>query len=85
MKQRDVYHTSSLLITHRLQDAFTLATHQFNKETNHMEPIVSKQGGGNHGDLNTSFLILNNGQLVFDGSTHELVSSDDPFIRDYLR
>src|ERR1700728_2879117 len=29
MKQRDVYHTSSLLVTHRLQDAFVLATHRY--------------------------------------------------------
>lgn len=80
MKQRDVNHTSSLLITHRLQDAFTLATHQFNQQTNHMEISEGKQG-----DLNTSFLILNNGKLVFDGSTHDLVRSEDPFIKDYLR
>jgi phospholipid/cholesterol/gamma-HCH transport system ATP-binding protein len=80
MKQRDVYHTSSLLITHRLQDAFMLATHQFNRETNHMEPSEGK-----HGDLNTTFLILHDGKLVFDGSTHDLVTSDDPFIKDYLR
>jgi phospholipid/cholesterol/gamma-HCH transport system ATP-binding protein len=80
MKQRDVYHTTSILITHRLQDAFVLATHQFNRETNHMEP--SK---GNEGDLNTSFLILHEGKIVFDGSTHDLVKSNDPFLRDYLR
>jgi phospholipid/cholesterol/gamma-HCH transport system ATP-binding protein len=80
MKQRDVYHTSSLLITHRLQDAFVLATHQFNRETNHMEPSE-----GSAGDLNTSFLILHDGKIVFDGSTHDLVTSDDPFIKDYLR
>src|SRR5579864_9561704 len=29
VKQRDVYKTSSLLVTHRLQDAFTMASHQF--------------------------------------------------------
>src|SRR5579864_1332303 len=29
VKQRDVYKTSSLLVTHRLQDAFTMATHYF--------------------------------------------------------
>lgn len=80
MKQRDVYHTSSLLITHRLQDAFMLATHQFNSETNHMEPSAGK-----HGDLNTTFLILHDGKLVFDGSTHDLVTSEDPFIKEYLR
>jgi len=31
IKQRDVSHTTCLLITHRLQDAFTLATHRFNR------------------------------------------------------
>ena len=29
MKERDVYRTPSLLVTHRLQDAFTLCTHRF--------------------------------------------------------
>src|ERR1700744_5759880 len=29
MKQRDVSHTSSLVVTHRLQDAFTLATNEY--------------------------------------------------------
>jgi phospholipid/cholesterol/gamma-HCH transport system ATP-binding protein len=33
MKQRDVYKTSSLLVTHRLQDAFTMATHEANIAT----------------------------------------------------
>ncbi len=80
MKQRDVNHTSSLLITHRLQDAFTLATHRFDQEANHMEKIADNQG-----DPNTSFLILHEGTIVFDGSTHDLVSSNDPFIKDYLR
>src|SRR5580658_2269256 len=31
VKQRDVYKTSALMVTHRLQDAFTMATHQFDK------------------------------------------------------
>ena len=36
IKQRDVYKTSSLLVTHRLQDAFIMATHVFDRQTNHM-------------------------------------------------
>ena len=79
MKQRDVYHTSSLLVTHRLQDAFTLATHSFDREQNHMVPIP------NDGlDPNTNFLVLHDGHMVFDGSTHDLVHSDDPFLKEYL-
>jgi len=79
IKQRDVSHTTSLLITHRIQDAFTLATHRFNNETGHMEPIPN---GGI--DDSTRFLMLNEGRIVFQGSTLELVHSEDPWIKDYL-
>src|SRR5438445_13165997 len=39
MKQRDVYRTSSLLVSHRLQDAFTMATHYFDRRANRMKPL----------------------------------------------
>ncbi|PYV69677.1 MAG: organic solvent resistance ABC transporter ATP-binding protein, partial [Acidobacteria bacterium] len=38
VKQRDVYQTSSLLVTHRLQDAFTMGTHYFDRGENKMKP-----------------------------------------------
>ena len=79
IKQRDVSQTTSLLITHRIQDAFTLATHRFNRTTGHMEPIPV--GGIDEG---TRFLILNEGSVVFHGSTLELTHSTDPWIQDYL-
>jgi phospholipid/cholesterol/gamma-HCH transport system ATP-binding protein len=79
MKQRDVSKTSSLVVTHRLQDAFMLATHHFNGKTNQMDPLPSNQA-----DPQTSFLVLHLGELVFDGSTHDLVHSNDPFIKEYL-
>jgi len=79
IKQRDVSHTTSLLITHRLQDAFTLAMNRFNPETGHMERIPD-----NGIDPSTKFLVLNEGRIVFDGSTEELVHSDDPWLKSYL-
>ena len=79
LKQRDVSGTSSLLVTHRLQDAFMLATHCWNKETNQVEKLPDGQTVET-----TSFLVLHEGKLAFDGSTHELVHSDDPFLKDYL-
>ena len=79
MKQRDVSHTSSLVVTHRLQDAFVLATHRFSREKNEMEPLPAHTA-----DPHTSFLMLHDRRLVFDGSTRELVNSDDPLIRAYL-
>jgi phospholipid/cholesterol/gamma-HCH transport system ATP-binding protein len=79
VKQRDVFHTSSLLVTHRLQDAFTMATHRFDVEQNKMVPLPD-------GQLHpqTSFLMLHDRKLVFDGTTQELVHSKDPFIKNYL-
>lgn len=79
VKQRDVSHTTSLLITHRIQDAFTLATHRFNASTGHMEPIPNRGL-----DPGTKFLVLNEGHIVFDGTTAELAHSTDPWLRDYI-
>ena len=79
IKQRDVSHTTSLVITHRLQDAFLLAGHRFNQQTGKVEPIPN---GGI--DSSTKFLVLNEGQVVFDGTTQELVHSTDPWLKEYL-
>jgi phospholipid/cholesterol/gamma-HCH transport system ATP-binding protein len=79
IKERDVYGTPSLLVTHRLQDAFTMATHRFDSEKGEMVPLP-------HGQTNalTSFLVLHQGKLIFDGSTAALVGSDDPFLKEFL-
>jgi len=78
-KQRDVSRTTSLMITHRLQDAFTLATHRWNVQAGKMEPIPD------HGlDPNTKFLVLNEGRVVFDGTTLELTHTTDPWLKAYL-
>ncbi|MFZ0662192.1 MAG: ATP-binding cassette domain-containing protein [Acidobacteriaceae bacterium] len=79
MKQRDVYKTSSLMITHRLQDAFMLVSHHFDAGKNQMEPLPDNQT-----DPKTSFLVLHQRKLVFDGSTYDLVHSNDPFLKEYL-
>jgi phospholipid/cholesterol/gamma-HCH transport system ATP-binding protein len=79
IKQRDVSKTSSLLVTHRLQDAFMLATHRFNQDTGAVVELPENQT-----DPSTSFLVMHQGKLVFDGSTHDLVHSDDDFLKQYL-
>ena len=79
IKQRDVSHTTALLITHRMQDAFLLAMSRFDAETGKVERLPD---GGI--DDSTRFLVLNEGRVVFDGTTLELVRSTDPWLRDYL-
>ena len=80
VKQRDVYKTSALLVTHRLQDAFTMATHQFDKQTNRMMPLPS----GQRCEVPMSFLILRDGKVIFDGDLRELAYTKDEYIREYI-
>ena len=80
VKQRDVYHTSALLVTHRLQDAFIMASHCFDKQANRMRPIEK----GERVEVNTSFLILRDTKIIFDGTAEELARSRDEYIREYI-
>ena len=80
VKQRDVYKTSSLLVTHRLQDAFTMATHQFDKQTNQMRSLPR----GQYCDVPMSFLILRDGKVIFDGDVRQLAHTTDEYIREYI-
>ncbi len=80
VKQRDVYKTSALLVTHRLQDAFTMATHEFDKNSNKMVSLPK----GQRSAVPLSFLILRDGKIIFDGDIRELAASRDPYIREYI-
>jgi phospholipid/cholesterol/gamma-HCH transport system ATP-binding protein len=80
VKQRDVYKTSALLVTHRLQDAFTMATHQFDKQTNRMVPLPS----GQQCAVPMSFLILRDGKVIFDGDLQQLAHTHDEYIKEYI-
>jgi phospholipid/cholesterol/gamma-HCH transport system ATP-binding protein len=80
VKQRDVYKTSSLLVTHRLQDAFTMATHQFDKKANRLQALPR----GQYCDVPMSFLILRDGKVIFDGDVRQLAQTQDEYIREYI-
>ena len=80
MKQRDVYKTSSLLVSHRLQDAFTLATHQFDPKTSQVRALPR----GQYCDVPMSFLILRDGKVIFDGDVRQLARTHDEYIREYI-
>lgn len=81
LKQRDQYHTSALLVTHRLPDAFLMATTHYDVQAKEMKPLA---GGGT--DVNTSFLILRDTKVIFDGSATELAAAaaKDSYIREYI-
>src|ERR1700688_450753 len=80
VKQRDVYKTSSLLVTHRLQDAFTMGTHYFDRSENKMKPLPPDARAA----VPMGFLILRDGRIIFDGDLKSLRETTDKYIREYI-
>jgi phospholipid/cholesterol/gamma-HCH transport system ATP-binding protein len=79
VKERDVHKTPSLLVTHRLQDAFTLCSHHFDLEQGRMVPLPKGQTAPK-----TTFMMLDEGRLIFDGSLHDLIHSENPFVQEFI-
>jgi phospholipid/cholesterol/gamma-HCH transport system ATP-binding protein len=79
LKERDDHHTPSILVTHRLQDAFTMCTHRYDSALARMVPLPQGET-----DPNTTFLMLEEGRLIFDGSLHELLHTKNKFVREFL-
>jgi len=75
MKLRDQNKVTSLLVTHRLQDGFLLATHVW--EDGHLAPAPPEA-------THTSFLLLRDRKIFFDGSAHDLQHHPDPYVRSFL-
>ena len=80
VKQRDVFRTSALLVTHRLQDGFTMATHYFDKQRNEMRPLAENP----QAEVHTTFVILREGQVIFNGTAGQMGASQDEYIKEYI-
>jgi phospholipid/cholesterol/gamma-HCH transport system ATP-binding protein len=81
-KLRDVQHVSSVIVTHRLQDAYVLANFAFSAPAQALVPI----GAADQPGLPplTRFLILRDGKVYFEGTQEELVRTQDPYLRKFL-
>ncbi len=81
IKLGDLENVSALLVTHRLQDARVLAGYYFDANTNSLQPAHSD---GRQVDTNTSFLVLQEGKIVFEGTRRELFRSRDRYVRKFI-
>ena len=81
VKVRDLDGVSSILVTHQLRDAFNIARTFMMKRGDTFEPSVVEDIATLEG---TEFLMLREGQMVFEGATRALQSCPDPYIREFL-
>jgi phospholipid/cholesterol/gamma-HCH transport system ATP-binding protein len=85
IKQRDVRQVSSLLVTHRIQDAFEMASFYFDPAQEKLLPVERNgTGQGARRGTNTRFLVLRDGGIAFHGHLEELVAQRDPYLQKFL-
>ncbi|HLW43455.1 MAG TPA: ATP-binding cassette domain-containing protein [Candidatus Acidoferrales bacterium] len=82
LRLRDLNGVTSLLATHRLQDAFGLANFLFDSKSDHVVPVWEEEDGRHLSP--TNFLVLRDAQVYFQGETQELLKSSDPYLREFL-
>ena len=76
LKLRDLERVTSILVTHQLQDAFYVATHQAVRRGGVVVIEPAPEGASE----NTEFLMLKQGGIYFQGKARQLLASSDPFI-----
>lgn len=81
IKSRDVSQVSAIVVTHRLQDAFTLASHTYDVERGGLRPIGTDGGPR---ATNSRFLLLRDGRIALDATPREFLATTDPYVRRYL-
>jgi phospholipid/cholesterol/gamma-HCH transport system ATP-binding protein len=81
IKERDVARTTALLVTHRYQDGNLMANFRYNPESGQLEPAGESQIS----DVRTTFMVLQQGRLAFEGHQHQLEASRDPYISRFVK
>jgi phospholipid/cholesterol/gamma-HCH transport system ATP-binding protein len=80
IKLRDLEHTSAIVVTHQLRDAFYIATH---RASDGPSGITCAPASPEHSER-TEFLMIKEGRVHFEGTAAELRSSKDPYIAAFL-
>lgn len=83
IKLRDVEGVSSIFVTHRLRDAFTMANEFLAYQHGTLRYV--KEEEGEICLVNTRILMLREGQIIFDGVDEEIRKSKDEYIQRFLK
>lgn len=81
VKERDLRHATTVIVTQRFQDGQIMAMYRYNA-TNQTLELASKNGSG--GVRGLKFLVMREGRLVFEGTQEELQQSQDPYISKFV-
>jgi phospholipid/cholesterol/gamma-HCH transport system ATP-binding protein len=80
IKLRDLEDVTSIVVTHQIRDAFYVATHEAVRENG--RPRIDSTG--NEESRRTSFTVLHQGRIWFEGSAAALQASHDSYLREFM-
>jgi phospholipid/cholesterol/gamma-HCH transport system ATP-binding protein len=79
---RDISNVTGIFVTHRMRDAFTLASqYAVNADAGQ---VTFRREGQDMCIANTRFLLLREGKIIFEGPDELLRRSRDPYIQRFL-
>jgi phospholipid/cholesterol/gamma-HCH transport system ATP-binding protein len=86
LRGRDLQGVTSLLATHRVQDAFGLATYRFDQATGRVVRAGGNGAGPDHqGEAaSTNILVMRDGQIYFEGAADQVLHTSDEYLRKFL-
>jgi phospholipid/cholesterol/gamma-HCH transport system ATP-binding protein len=79
IKARDTRNTTSIIATHRYQDAHLMANFRWNGERGEIE--CAPREAGIH--ERTTFMVFREGRLVFEGTQEQLESATDAYVKKF--
>jgi len=82
MKLRDLEGVSSVFVTHRLKDVYSMANQYLGHKDGVLRYMTEEEG--NLCLINTRLLMLRDGSIIFDGFDEEIHQSGDEYIRRFL-
>lgn len=83
IKLRDLEDVSSIFVTHEMQNLEYLCSEY--ATVNENGEVIFEQEGEKLCLINTEILMLREGKIIFSGSDEQLLGSDDPYIRRFIR
>ena len=86
LRGRDLQGVTSLLATHRVQDAFGLAHFRFDAESARVVALDGKGAPSGHAESAppTNVIVLREGRVYFEGTTDDILHSSDEYLRKFL-
>jgi phospholipid/cholesterol/gamma-HCH transport system ATP-binding protein len=84
-KERAVRNSASLIVTHRYQDGELMANFRYDPKDEELTPVDGKTTEEHATESRTKFIVMKEGEIVFFGTRPELESSDDPYVKRFIR